>query len=553
MKISISFIPFATLSALLLAACGDDSTSINSSTFPEEVVDKAELNTYDCNMSIIGKKVFVTDLGKTYECDGDEWFESYDQPKSSAKGKSSSSSRGSSSSKKIQSNSSGNLSSSFENLIEEEDPNWIDGKYFLPAGTFDCTEFKCGDNSDSKIKKYGEFMDGRDGNVYRVTRAAERIWFAEDLRYSVSDSLYAYKKRDYYTWCALMNLDSAKCGTKFMSEISDKNHQGICPNGWHIPSVAEIKELYKYYANDETKRNMFFALFAKGSFATATEYDAEHLWYISASSNDKSLDSLLGRKLYTKTSRLPTRCVKDDDDVLKGNLECNERNGGVVSVDDKGNVVQCRNNKWVNNPYRYFKDSRDGQIYHKVKIGNQWWMRENLNYETKNSFCVDCHAMGRMYPWSDVMDSAGVLSVNGIECGEHKRSSEDSLCRPIYPVRGNCPEGWHVPTKEEFDILIENVGNSYTAGEMLKDSCSKYWYSDTIPGIDAYGFSARAAAAYVSNDLLRRRTAAYFWTSSLTNGGHHTYNYIMASGWSYIRTLTVYSRNDKMSVRCVMD
>lgn len=561
MNFKLGALAFVAVHLLVLSACGDDKPS-SANTLPDEVADKAALETRECNMSIIGEKVFVTELGKNYECDGEEWFESYDQPKSSANGKysssnniinHSSSSRGSSSSIKLQFSSSGNSSSSFENLIEEEDPDWIDGKYFFPAGTFDCSEFKCGDNSDSKIKKYGEFMDGKDGNVYRVTRAAGHFWFAENLRASADDSLYAYKKNVYYTWCSLMNLDTAKCGTKFMSEVSDKKHQGLCPNGWHIPSVAEIKELYNYYAKDETKRNMFFALFAKGSFATATEYDAEHLWYISASSSDKSLDSLLGRKLYTKTSKLPSRCVKDDDEVLKGELECNEKNGGVVSVDDKGNIVQCRNNKWVNNPYRYFKDSRDGKVYHKVKIGNQWWMRENLNYETKNSLCIDCHATGRIYPWSDVMDSAGVFSVNAVECGEHKNSSEDSLCRPTYPVRGICPEGWHVSSKEEFDILIETVGDSLTAGVMLKDSSSKYWIDDDVPGIDAYGFSARATAAYISNDLKRLRNAAYFWTSSRLNTGHSTYHYLMASGWSYIRNLTVYSRSCKFSVRCVMD
>ena len=562
MNFKLGAFAFFAVNLLVFSACGDDKSS-SANSLPDEVADKAELKTYECNMSVIGEKVFVTDLGKNYECDGEEWFESYDQPKSSANGKysssnniinHSSSSRGSSSSIKFQFSSSGNSSSSFENLIEEEDPDWIDGKYFLPAGTFDCSEFKCGDNSDSKIKKYGEFMDGKDGNVYRVTRAAGHFWFAENLR--ASDSLYAHEKNVYYDWCELMNLDTAKCGIKFMSEVSDKKHQGLCPNGWHIPSVAEIKELYNYYAKDETKRNMFFALFAKGSFATSTEYDAEHLWYISASSTDKSLDSLLGRKFYKKTSRLPTRCVKDDDEVLKGELECNEKNGGVVSVDNKGNIVQCRNNKWVNNPYRYFKDSRDGKVYHKVKIGNQWWMKENLNYETKNSFCVDCSVMGRIYPWSDVMDSAGVFSVNAIECGEHKYSSEDSLCRPTYPVRGICPEGWHVSSKEEFDILIETVGDSLTAGMMLKDSSSKYWRSDGVPGIDAYGFSARAAASYImdlTNPWVRDRSSAVYWTSSPSKNGRKAYYYIMASGRSYINAQAAYSRHSKFSVRCVMD
>ena len=118
MKFAKSFIPFVVLPTLLFVACGDDSSSTNASAFPDEVADKTELNTYDCDMSHIGKKVFVTDLGKNYECDGDEWFESYDQPKSSAKGNSSSSGKdakkSSSSSDKMEGSSSSRPTEIFE-------------------------------------------------------------------------------------------------------------------------------------------------------------------------------------------------------------------------------------------------------------------------------------------------------------------------------------------------------------------------------------------------------------------------------------------------------
>lgn len=111
MKLVDSFIPFAVAVAFLLVACGDDSSSTKASLLPDEVANKAELKTYKCNISVIGGKVFVADLGKIYECDGDDWFESYDQPKSSAKGKSSSSSKSLSSSGKSSSSSSMSSSS----------------------------------------------------------------------------------------------------------------------------------------------------------------------------------------------------------------------------------------------------------------------------------------------------------------------------------------------------------------------------------------------------------------------------------------------------------
>ena len=66
-------------------ACGDDDSSSPKGTgLPAEVADKAELETYECSMDIIGEKVYVTELEENYECDGEKWFKSYDQTKPSS-------------------------------------------------------------------------------------------------------------------------------------------------------------------------------------------------------------------------------------------------------------------------------------------------------------------------------------------------------------------------------------------------------------------------------------------------------------------------------------
>ena len=111
---------FSVVSTIMsFYACGDDKSS-SASLLPDEVANKAELETYECNMSVIGGKVFVKSLEKNYECDGEEWFESYDQPKSGAKGKSSSSSKGiSSSSGKSSSSSSEKISSSSSSVVKQ--------------------------------------------------------------------------------------------------------------------------------------------------------------------------------------------------------------------------------------------------------------------------------------------------------------------------------------------------------------------------------------------------------------------------------------------------
>ena len=65
--------------------CGDDGSSSPKGTgLPAEVADKAELETYECSMDVIGEKVYVADLELNYECDGEKWFKSYDQTKPSS-------------------------------------------------------------------------------------------------------------------------------------------------------------------------------------------------------------------------------------------------------------------------------------------------------------------------------------------------------------------------------------------------------------------------------------------------------------------------------------
>ncbi len=77
------------------------------------------------------------------------------------------------------------------------------------------------------------------------------------------------------------------------------------------------------------------------------------------------------------------------------------------------------------------KDTRDNKIYKTTKIGEQVWMAENLKFEAPGSTCYDnkpenCDKYGRFYNWNEAMKS--------------------------------CPDGWHLPSKEEWTKLKESLG-----------------------------------------------------------------------------------------------
>ena len=216
-------------SIVLFVACGDDSSSPPKVILPSEVENADELKSYECNMSVIGEKVFVESEKKNYECDGDHWFESFDTGKSS------------SSSKKTSSSSSAALSSSID--------------------------FNAGSEYDEIANT---LKDLRDGQIYRTVKIGKQVWMAENLNYEseksfcyMDSSEYCSKYGRLYTWAAAidsMRLATDKehpqdCGYDKICSILEKV-QGICPEGWSLPSTYEWSVLFSVVGGEKTAGKM---------------------------------------------------------------------------------------------------------------------------------------------------------------------------------------------------------------------------------------------------------------------------------------------------------
>ena len=203
--------------------------------------------------------------------------------------------------------------------------------------------------------------------------------------------------------------------------------------------------------------------------------------------------------------------------------------------------------------YGEIVDDRDGQVYKTVKIGEQTWMAENLNYETANSYCYNnevsyCTKYGRLYTWAASMDSAGVFSNDGKGCGY---SAE---CSPIYPVRGICPNGWHLPSKEEWGKIFDKLKEE-NEGDRAWLSTSEL---DCRCGFDKYGLSVLGSAGrdYAGKNFGGTSKTAFFQTSTMTsNTGTHSYTlYINADVLNpnvYASMTDDWSRLYAFSVRCL--
>jgi uncharacterized protein (TIGR02145 family) len=395
---------------------------------------------------------------------------------------------------------------------------------------------KASSSSEKKItssSNYGSLKDDRDGQTYKTITIGNQTWMAENLNYEIENSyksvcgittaIHCAEYGKLYPWAiamdsaGLFSKNAKGCGNKKTCNPSYPV-RGICPVGWHIPEKKEFETLLttiggfstagiKLKTTDDWETNgktypgtdeYGFSAFPAGLrydgsayglannhayFLTSTEYNDinEYTMQMHYNSADAEITP------YFKIHAYSIRCIKDNISISSSSEE------KISSSSKNAHSSSSIKDSWVYlNPtisYGEMIDERDGQVYKTIKIKEQTWMAENLNYETDNSFCYNdsaiyCAKYGRLYTWGTAMDSAGLWSMKGKGCGTNK------TCNSSYPVRGICPTGWHLPSKDEWSSLFTSVGGFRTAGKMLKSTSE---WSENGNGTNNYGFSALPA------------------------------------------------------------
>lgn len=158
-----------------------------------------------------------------------------------------------------------------------------------------------------------------------------------------------------------------------------------------------------------------------------------------------------------------------------------------------------------------FTDSRDGEVYQTVTIGGVCWMAENLRYNPGANVWAGADSthpdsVGLYYNWDGA--SQGSLKQNGVPG----------------TMKGACPNGWHVPTRDEMTALAMAVGTGTTGGNALKRVDQG---SGAGQGTNTSGFSGLLSGYYVAGSIQSFRTIGYLWSAT---GG-------TVNGQNYVRTL----------------
>ncbi len=268
----------------------------------------------------------------------------------------------------------------------------------------------------------------------------------------------------------------------------------------------------------------------------------------------------------SSSSVVPSSSSVASSSSAKSSSSSVKSSSSITSSSSSGFVLPCKTESEDNCEYGILKDSRDGQEYKTVKIGEQWWMAQNLNYaytgvpfdngyytSDSTSWCygddpANCAKYGRLYTWAAAIDSVGEWSTSGYGCGHGKDCSVASAGSATL-VRGICPKGWHLPSYDEWETLFTAVGGSSTAGSKLKSATG---WSSSGNGTDTFEFSALPAGNRSYNGSYNHEGGyAEFW-SSTESSSYLAYEMYLGYGGGSAH-LNGYNKNVGFSVRCLKD
>ena len=193
----------------------------------------------------------------------------------------------------------------------------------------------------------------------------------------------------------------------------------------------------------------------------------------------------------------------------------------------------------------------DGNVYKTIQIGSQTWMAENLRTTKYN----DGTAIQNVFSQSEW----AALNTGAYVWYNHDQLTYSKTYGALYnwyAVNSEklAPEGWHVPTEEEWNTLIDYLGNNLVAGGQMKEEGSIHWNSPNIDASNMSGFSALPGGLRFdesSDDFYYMGEYGYWW-SSTESSSSTAWIHTIGNGSGSI-PYSSFPKTFGLSVRCVLD
>jgi uncharacterized protein (TIGR02145 family) len=157
--------------------------------------------------------------------------------------------------------------------------------------------------------------------------------------------------------------------------------------------------------------------------------------------------------------------------TLKYNFDIKQDQEAYFFVNMISGKIENRGKGFTNNESGTFTDFRDNKTYKLVKIGTQTWMAENLNFYSNGGSWANSEKYGRLYNWKTATTA--------------------------------CPSGWHLPSREEFQTLIDYVGGKDNAYKALSPE-----------GNSGFSYLLAGFRDPINGKIYNTELTCFFWTST---------------------------------------
>jgi len=444
-----------------------------------------------------------------------------------------------------------------------------------------------------------------DGNVYNTVQLGSQCWMQQNLRttrfangnaitlgteHSATEKYYYYPNGDdanaatyglLYNRAAVMNGESA-------SNNNPSNVQGVCPDGWHVPSLQEWTTLTAYVGtrsqyicdgeseniakalannsgwnagvidcavgvNQATNNATHFTGMPTGGFVSSGIANfGKYAMFWTCSGSGENADALY-LAYSTATVGIPTggysttygfgvRCVRDEGNGGGGggNSSLNSCTVSSVNANETGGGGQITALKdYDNNSYRV------------VQIGSQCWMKDNLRTKhyadgttisqgSNSMFSLTTSVSYYFYPDGNSANQSTYGLLYNWKAAI-RTISNASTSNPS-GVQGVCPNGWHLPSEAEYTQLTDFVqaqseyacNPTYTNYVASAMASNEGWNSSPIecaPGYNmasnnATGFNAIPAGQWAQDPSGIGQYASY-WGASGDSSTAYSWNLLM--------------------------
>ena len=376
--------------------------------------------------------------------------------------------------------------------------------------------------SSSSMGDSGEYTDVRNNYVYKYITHNGLKWMTENLKYPSDGRGLCYAT-------VLGNCD------RYGRLYTWNDAKDACPDEWRLPTKSEMEAYFKnpypdllekigyggmgsnwggYWRWDDNTGLNHSGAHGKdsvGYYWTGTN-DNGKSYYFKLSADDPVFAYWEDDNLYSYV-----RCVwgKESTSVNVGSSSSAQSSSAIAS---SSSVVSSSSTTVSSSSIGKVKD-RAGNEYPVVQIGEQYWMAENLNYKTENSYCYDdqesnCEIYGRLYTWDAAMTA--------------------------------CPDGYRLPSQDDISILWD-YANQMDGNSRPQDVL---WVNGTwdARANNKTGFSAYPGGRW-NGSYGQWLMRAYFWTSTEVDDNKYAH-YLMMDDLN----ATVgpsWPKNYRLSVRCV--